>query len=113
MWNDLFKNATCANDVPLDEVLFFKYYKYYIDKKQFLTQVDSVLLDKMCPTSNCRLYEDFSPNMPTVEPISVPAELQSGLLISQSGTYSYQLPPSKVYLFLVSIIVEITNDCSY
>lgn len=78
MWNDLFKNASCANDVPLKEV-------------------DEVLLDKMCPTSNCPLYEE-----PIVEPITtVPDELQDGLLISQSGTYSFQLPLSKIYLFLI------------
>jgi len=41
MWNDLFKNASCGKDIPLEEV-------------------DGVLLDKMCPTTNCPLYDDLT-----------------------------------------------------
>lgn len=80
MWNDLFKNTSCANNtIPLEEV-------------------DEVLLDKMCPTSSCPLYDDFVRYKPE---IAVPDELQSGLLITESGTYSFLLPSSTIYLFLI------------
>jgi len=83
MWNDLFKNTFCANNtIPLEEV-------------------DGVLLDKMCPTSSCSLYNNFARYKPRVEPILVPDELQSGLLITQSGTHSFKLPSSKIFLFLI------------
>jgi len=82
VWSDLFQNATCAIGGELQEV-------------------DGFLLTKMCPSKFCPRYDDLVSRYKPKTTVPVPTALENGLLITSSGSYSYELPPSQVSLFLV------------
>ena len=128
MWNDLFKNTSCRNNVTLEEVFYF--YFFWLWGTFMMIQVDGVLLDKMCPTKTCPLYEDFTGRYKRIGKtclwnktyyltvifctLEIPDELKNGLLITSSGTYSYQLPArTLLYLFMVSYLKNQSDTVFY